>query len=98
MLNQIVVVGRVSALPTDYICDGMTYKKFTIVVPRVGTSSKDDAISILVTENIADNMSKYCKVKDIIGVKGSLRNYDNILHVFGEKITFLSNNHIEGGE
>lgn len=98
MLNQTVLVGRVATLPTEYICSEGKFYIMSIVVPRVGSSSKDDTFNVLLTENIADNTAKYCAVKDIIGVKGSLRVFDNTLYVLGEKITFLTSTHTEGGE
>ena len=101
MLNQCVVVGKILTMPRTLIGLEEGQYLFEIVVPRVGTSKTDDRITCITTENIAINMRNYTRLKDIVGVKGSIRTINDTMYVFAEKITFLSTHRddiVEGGE
>ena len=101
MLNQSVIVGKISTMPRTLIGLEEGQYCFEVIVPRAGTSNTTDRITCITTENIATNMTNYTRLQDIIGVKGSIRTINDTMYVFAEKITFLSTHRddvIEGGE
>lgn len=91
MLNQVVLVGRIEHMET---VDEVT--TVTIVVPRayknVEGNYDSDHIPIQITGNIATNTLQYCKVGDLIGIRGTLRNVgiSDKVEVVADKVTFLS--------
>lgn len=100
MLNQAVLVGRIHSITKDILKNN----NITIVL-KIPRSYKDkqgafieDYITILLENNTAKSAIDYCKVGDLIGVKGTIQCEDafNYPIVFAEKITFLSAK--KGGE
>ena len=100
MLNQIVLVGRLSENVKE-----KNEKGFTIITLNVPRSFKNDNgeyesdfIDIKISGVVADNTHEYCKKGDVVGVKGRIQTTtikkDNkdikITKIIGEKITFLS--------
>lgn len=91
MLNQVVLVGRIESMET---VDEVT--TVTIIVPRayknIDGNYDSDHIPVQITGNMATNTLQYCKVADIIGIKGALRNVgiSDRIELVAEKITFLS--------
>ena len=91
MLNQVVLVGRIENMET---VDEVT--TVTIIVPRayknVDGNYDSDHIPVQITGNMATNTLQYCKVADIIGIKGALRNVgiSDRIDLVAEKVTFLS--------
>lgn len=86
MFNMFCVVGKVNNIDLkDDIC------RFTLRVPRSFKSKdgeyEEDLITIQVFNNLSDTLNEYCKVGDLVGVKGRIQS-SNILVV--EKVTFLS--------
>lgn len=104
MLNQIVLVGRLTSDPEITITDNN--KKVTTIIIAVQRSFKNinglydtDFIKCVLWNNIAANTTEYCRKGDIVGIKGRLEsgdyiNKDNIktyyTEVVAEKVTFLS--------
>lgn len=90
MLNQIVLVGRLTETPK--LEEGKCF--VTLAVPRAYKNDKGeyetDFISITLAGGIAENIIKYCKKSDLIGVKGRLQTIDDKLIVVVDKVTFLS--------
>jgi len=106
MLNQVVLVGR---LTTDPTCSSLENgKKRTTINLAVSRSYKNtdgtydtDFINCILWNGIAENTCEYCKKGDVIGIKGRIesRTYqdqeDNtkyITEIIAEKVTFLSSN------
>ena len=92
MLNQIVLVGRLRS-----------FEDFGIIieVPRPKTNAGADLIPCTLMENIASNTKEYCKIGDLVGIKGRLESQGVSLMVKVDKVTFLSsskNGDMEGGE
>lgn len=91
MLNQVVLVGRIESMET---VDEVT--TVTIIVPRayknIDGNYDSDHIPVQITGNMATNTLQYCKVADIIGIKGALRNVgiSDRIELVAEKVTFLS--------
>lgn len=92
MLNQIVIVGRLTSNPTTIgerkVCN------ITLAVPRsfknIDGEYETDFIPCTLFEGIAENTSKFCNKGDLIGIKGRLQITDNNIEVIAEKVTFLS--------
>lgn len=103
MLNQVVMVGRLTADPEVRETENDNkFSKITIAVPRSYKNAdgvyETDFIPVDIWNNIAENTAEYCKKGDIIGVKGRLQvdsfekdgEKKQVLKVAAEKITFLS--------
>ena len=99
MLNQIVVVGRITRLGNfDKARD--EFGIINIAVPRafknVNGKYETDFIDIEVPKNIMESCIEFCRTGDLVGVKGRIENLfqDNERHlkVVAEKVTFLSSN------
>lgn len=83
-MNNIVIVGRIASFKGNEV---------TISVNR-NYKNEDgiymsDLIPVCLGINMTEQMTKYCKIGDVIGVKGRLENRDGII-VMAEKVSFLS--------
>ncbi len=104
MLNQVVLVGRLTADPELVETDnGKKVSAVTLAVQRTFKNLEGlyetDFIKCVLWNGIATNTSEYCKKGDIVGVKGRLQahSYDDVngskkyvTEVIAEKVTFLS--------
>ena len=103
MLNQVVLVGRLSRDLELVEMDGKKQATLELAVPR-NFKNKDgeyetDFITCILWNSIAENTAEYCKKGDIVGVKGrlqtdSLEKEDGskvfLTRIIAEKVTFLS--------
>lgn len=94
MLNQTVLVGRITK---DVEIKKIEDRKYAILKLAVTRSFKNeegtydtDFIDVSIFDNIADNVKEYCKVGDLVGIKGRLESKEDKLILVGEKVTFLS--------
>lgn len=94
MLNQVVLVGRVTEFRDMLYNDSEVYAIILKVPQSFKTNDKylDSFIPVLIkSKNIIDNTKEYVGKDDIIGVKGYIENLDgNANIVIADKITFLS--------
>lgn len=104
MLNQIIVVGRLTDKPEVIEAEnGKCYAQVTLAVPRSFKNAdgeyETDFISCVTFENVARNTAEYCSKGDIVGIKGRMQssNYEDKdgnkktkLEVVAEKVTFLT--------
>ena len=97
MLNVVTVVGRiVNQLVLEENDEGRKYCSMTLAVPRSFKNMDGvydtDFIKTTVFGNIADTAVEYCKVGDLVGVKGRLAclNSKNGMYLIAEKVMFLS--------
>lgn len=104
MLNQIVMVGRLTADPEVTTIENDKEKsQITIAIPRNYKNADGeydtDFVDCILWDGVAKNTSMYCKKGDIVGVKGRIQtsNYETkdgknikLTQVVAEKITFLS--------
>lgn len=103
MLNQVVLVGRITREPeVKELDDGKKVSNITLAVSRSYKNEEGiyetDFIDCTLWNSIATNMFEYCKKGDVVGVRGSLRtdNYEkdgklmSKLNLIAERITFLS--------
>lgn len=100
MLNQVVLVGRITKDP-EYVEGKPTF--MTIAVPRAYKNENGeydtDFIRCVLWNGVAQNVAEYCKKGDLIGIKGRVQTskYDDsegVTHytqdIIAEKVTFLS--------
>ena len=104
MLNQIVIVGRLTRDPELRSTEGgKKVTNITLAIPRSYKNSEGvyetDFVDCVLWTCIAENTTEYCKKGDILGVKGRVqtRTYENaekekryVTEVVAEKVTFLS--------
>ena len=99
MLNQVVMVGRLTSDPE--INEVENDRKVATIILAVQRSYKNaegvyetDFIKCTLWNGIAENTAEYCKKGDVIGVKGRIQttNVDDkiVMEVVAEKVTFLS--------
>ena len=104
MLNQVVLVGRLTENPT--VVETESGKKYTTVNLAVQRAFKNtegiyetDFIRCVLWNGVAANTSEFCHAGDILGIKGRLQNrsYETedkeikyITEVIAEIVTFLS--------
>ena len=99
MLNQVVLVGRISG-PIELELDGNCTITLKVIKSTKNSNNEYDSdyIDVTLTGDVAQKMRDHCKEDDLVGVKGSLRKIKNDFRmtVEAEKITFLSGT--KGGE
>ena len=86
MLNQVVLLGRLVECKKESII---------IKVPRNYKNNQGvydtDLIEIYLSESNYNELKKYNKLDDLVGVRGRVETKDNQIIIIGDKITFLTN-------
>ena len=105
MLNQVVLVGRLTSDPE--ISTTENGKKMTAITIAVQRAFKNmdglyetDFIRCILWNGVASSTHEYCHSGDIVGIKGRLqtRSYEKddekkfVTEVIADKVTFLSSN------
>lgn len=104
MLNQIILVGRLTKDPELTVCENGKKKAIiSLAVPRnyknLEGVYETDYLDCTLWTGIAENTSEYCQTGDMIGLKGRIQtrlieNEDGTkrkkTEIVGEKVTFLS--------
>lgn len=94
MLNQIVLVGRLTSDPQIKEVEERKVCVITLAVPRSYKNENGeydtDFIPCRLLRSIAENTVEYCKKGDLVGVKGKIQSTDNEIEIIAEKLTFLS--------
>lgn len=103
MLNQIVLVGRLTKDPELKETEtGKKITRITLAVPRSYKNTngeyESDFINCTLWTGVAENTAEYCKKGDLLGIKGRIqtRTYEKdeekkyISEVVAEKVTFLT--------
>lgn len=88
-MNNVVVVGRITRFKGNEV---------TISVNR-NYKNEDgiymsDSIPVCLGMNMVEQMTQYCRIGNVIGVKGHLENRDGAV-VVAEKVSFLSSKKAE---
>lgn len=88
-MNNVVIVGRITRFEGNEV---------TISVNR-NYKNEDgvymtDSIPVCLGMNMVEQMEKYCKITDVIGVKGRLENRDGVV-VVAEKVSFIASKKAE---
>lgn len=90
MLNQIVVVGRLTETPE--VKEGKAV--ITLAVPRTFKNENGeydtDFVPFVIMGAVAENTAAYCCKGDIIGVKGRIQSTEGTVSLVAEKVTFLT--------
>lgn len=85
MLNQAIIVGRLKNIENG---------KVVLAVPRTYKNENGeydtDYIEVRLSDAIEKNVSTYCEIGDLVGIKGRLESDINKMFVIAEKVTFLS--------
>lgn len=103
MLNNTVIVGRIVRDPELKETEtGKKVANITLAVPRsyknIEGEYETDFIPCVLWSGIAENTVAYCKVGDLVGIKGRVqsRSYEteetrhHVVELVAEKVTFLS--------
>ena len=105
MLNQIVIVGRLTSNPEVVKSEngGSDRSQITLAVPRSYKNADGaydtDFVDCVLWGGVAENTAEYCKKGDIVGVKGRIQTntYETeegekkkSTQIVAEKITYLS--------
>lgn len=104
MLNQVVLVGRLTKDPSLHKTESNKNLSYvTLAIPRSFKNAEGeyetDFIDCQLWEAVAKSTVEYCRKGDIVGVKGRLasRSFETsegkrtIIEIVAEKVTFLSN-------
>ena len=95
MLNQVVLVGRISHdLKIKEIEENKKELDLILAVSR-SYKNKDGIyetgfINCKVYENIIDSTFKHCKKGDVVGIRGRLQVINDNMIVIAERISFLT--------
>ena len=106
MLNQVVLVGRLTDDPKVTTTEnGKKVTSIVVAVQRTFKSStglyESDFVRCTLWNNMASNISEYCKKGDVVGLKGRIETGEYIdkdenkkyyTEVIAEKVTYISNN------
>ena len=95
MLNQLVIVGRLTENPVvEENGDGRSVTNITLAVSRSFKNENGkydiDYLPFILWDGLAENTTEYCKKGDIIGIKGRVQCLDGEVKLVAEKVTFLS--------
>lgn len=94
MLNQTVLVGRITSDPKIKEVEERKVCVITLAVPRSYKNEngeyETDFIPCRLFGSIAENTVEYCKKSDLVGIKGRIQSTDNEIEIVAEKVTFLS--------
>lgn len=86
MLNQVVLVGRISTTIQE--------NKLTLAVPRSFKNEdgiyETDFIPVYISGTMADTTREYTRTGDIVGIKGRVQRNSDTTEIIAEKVTFLS--------
>ena len=106
MLNQVVLVGRLTRNPEVSKTEANKhYSHITLAVPRsfknINGEYDTDFIDCVLWDSVAKSTSEYCHKGDIVGVKGRIQSdlveredgtKKYYINVVAERVTFLSSN------
>lgn len=82
MLNQVILIGKFEKMEKNEMTIKINYKN--------GYGEKEEgSIEINIAPMIAENISKYIRKNDLIGIKGSLYFENKKTLIRAEKVTFL---------
>lgn len=94
MINQVVLIGRITEDPTIKENDKGKVSNICIAVPRSFKNSdgiyETDFFPVAIWNGIAENTVEYCRKGDLVGIKGKLSCKDNKINITAERITFLA--------
>ena len=83
-MNNVILVGRITSFEGNEVTISVTrnYKNEDGIY-------MSDLIPVWLSANIGEKMKDFCKIGDVIGVKGRLENRGEVV-VMAEKVSFVS--------
>ena len=83
-MNNVILVGRITSFEGNEVTVSVTrnYKNEDGIY-------MSDLIPIWLSANIGEKMKDFCKIGDVIGVKGRLENRGEVV-VMADKVSFIS--------
>lgn len=83
-MNNVILVGRIISFEGNEVTISVTrnYKNEDGIY-------MSDSIPVRLSANIGEKMKEFCKIGDVIGVKGRIENRGEVV-VMAEKATFVS--------
>lgn len=83
-MNNVILVGRITSFEGNEVTVSVTrnYKNEDGIY-------MSDSIPVRLSANIGEKMKEFCRIGDVIGVKGRLENRGEVV-VMAEKTTFVS--------
>lgn len=107
MLNQLILVGRLTSNPVVMTIDCKKIATITLAITRPYKNEEGvyetDFIECILKGPVAEKTSEYCKQGDVVGVKGHIESNlrmdgSRVMELIAEKVTFLSSNSKKEGE
>lgn len=110
MLNHLILVGRIINVSKLIELEGKKYCNLAVAVPRNHKNEKGeydtDFIDIKIYGSVAEKTTEYCKIGDVVGIKGRIETREidikdseykqKVIEIIAEKVTFLSSPKKEG--
>ena len=95
MLNQLVIVGRLTEIGEIKTGANGKYCRITLAVPRSYKNAngeyESDFIKVTLRGGVAETTTEYCRKGDIIGIKGRIESTNKgNTKLVAEKVSFLS--------
>lgn len=83
-MNNVILVGRITSFEGNEVTVSITrnYKNEDGIY-------MSDSIPVWLSANIGEKMKEFCRIGDVIGVKGRLENRGEVV-VMAEKVSFVS--------
>ena len=83
-MNNVILVGRITSFEGNEVTVSITrnYKNEDGIY-------MSDSIPVRLSANIGEKMKEFCKIGDVIGVKGRLENRGEVV-VMADKVSFVS--------
>lgn len=83
-MNNVILVGRITSFEGNEVTVSITrnYKNEDGIY-------MSDSIPVWLSANIGEKMKEFCKIGDVIGVKGRLENRGKVV-VMADKVSFIS--------
>ena len=83
-MNNVILVGRITSFEGNEVIISITrnYKNEDGIY-------MSDSIPVRLSANIGEKMKEFCRIGDVIGVKGRIENRGEVV-VMAEKTTFVS--------
>lgn len=96
MINSLMLIGRMTKDVETKEKDGKEYAEIVIAVNRSFKNAdgiyETDFIPVILWNGIANNVKKYCRKGDLMGIKGRIETREDKIVVIAEKVSFLSSN------
>lgn len=102
MLNNFVIVGRITKIESEKIENGANKTIVTLAVSRsfknINGEYETDFIPCTLFGGVAETTKEYCKNGDLIATKGRVQTNNNKIELIAERVSFLTTRKEEDGE